>query len=256
MHYYTFYAKDYASKASFLEPMEDLAYRRMLDLYYLNEKPLPSDVEEIAFLIRMRSHCDSIATVLRYFFELTASGYINKKVETVLSEYHEKSSKAKASAEARWAKVKAEKNKNPIKDNSLVGSCGSNANALRIDCESNTNYKPITNNHKQIYIQDKPVKFVFKNELLKVGADEQLVSDWLSVRKVKKSANTKTAFDGFISQLEKSNLDVNTVLKICVDNSWSGFKCSWLANLNMADYVNQQIKTEQQKPIESEWVEF
>lgn len=240
------------SKTAFLEPMEDLAYRRMLDHCYLTEKPLPENIDEIAMLIRMRSHTDSIKVVLHYFFELTEQGYVNDYVARELFAYHSKSLKAKASADARW-----NKERNKIKDiNQDKLQCESNANALREDCESNANQQPITNNDKPIYIQDKPVKFVFKSELLKIGADEQLVSDWLSVRKVKKSANTKTAFDGFISQLEKSNLDVNTVLKICVDNSWSGFKCSWLANVNMADYVNQQIKAEQQKPIESEWVEF
>ena len=112
------------------------------------------------------------------------------------------------------------------------------------------------NTQENTDIEAKPKKFLFKDSLIEIGASEKLVNDWLIVRKLKKSADTETAFEGFISQLEKSNLDVNTVLKICVDNSWSGFKCSWLANVNMADYVNQQIKAEQQKPIESEWVEF
>lgn len=150
MHYYTFYAKDYASKASFLEPMEDLAYRRMLDLYYLTEKPLPESVDEISLLIRMRSHSDCIATVLRYFFELTASGYINKKVETILDDYHQKSVKAKASADARWAKVKAEKNKKPSKIKVVIDECDGDANALRTECEMDANYKPLTINQEPL----------------------------------------------------------------------------------------------------------
>ena len=146
MHYYTFKPKDYMSKTAFLEPMEDLAYRRMLDHCYLTEQPLPNDIEEIAMLIRMRSHCDCIAIVLRRFFELTANGYVNDRVEREISAYHEKSNKAKASANARWGKKSN-------KDNGL----SVDANALRNECESNANHKPITNNHKPITNNHKPI---------------------------------------------------------------------------------------------------
>ncbi len=132
------------SKTGFLEPLEDLAYRRMLDLCYLTEKPLPESIDEIAMLIRMRSHCDSIAVVLRYFFELTADGYINDMAVRVIAEYQGKSSKAKASADARWEKERAKKL------NESKGLCDCDANALRTECEGNANHKPITNNHKPI----------------------------------------------------------------------------------------------------------
>lgn len=57
MHYFTFHPKDYMSKMSFLDPMEDWSYRRMLDYQYLNESPLPNDINDIAMLINMRMHC-------------------------------------------------------------------------------------------------------------------------------------------------------------------------------------------------------
>jgi len=40
MNYYPFHVGDYAAHTAHLEPMEDLAYRRMLDVYYLREEPL------------------------------------------------------------------------------------------------------------------------------------------------------------------------------------------------------------------------
>ena len=73
MHYFTFHPKDYMSKTNFLEPMEDLAYRRMLDYQYLNECPLPKDIDEIAMLINMRTHSESIATVLRLYCVISLS---------------------------------------------------------------------------------------------------------------------------------------------------------------------------------------
>ena len=45
MNYYPFHLGDYAAHTAHLEPMEDLAYRRMLDAYYLREAPLPRAVD-------------------------------------------------------------------------------------------------------------------------------------------------------------------------------------------------------------------
>ena len=138
MHYYKFNIGDYASHTQHLDPIEDIAYRRMLDWLYLNEMPLPKDIDDIARLIRMRSHSDSIAIVLREFFHSHSDGYTHPRVERELSAYQEKSDKAKKSAEARW-KNKAAK----------TGGEG-DANALRTECEGNAKHKPLTNNHKTV----------------------------------------------------------------------------------------------------------
>lgn len=120
MHYYQFNISDYKSHTEHLEPLEDLAYRRMLDWCYLHEKPLPKSKDEIARMIRMRSHSDCIAVVLREFFTKTENGeYIHKRVFLEIEKANAKSSKARESAKARWDKV------------------SSNANALRTDSESN-----------------------------------------------------------------------------------------------------------------------
>lgn len=72
--------------------------------------------------------------------------------------------------------------------------------------------------------------FIFKNALIDAGAKEDLVSDWLKVRKTKKATNTKTAFNGFLKQIEKTSKNINEVLEVCINNSWAGFKSEWLEN--------------------------
>lgn len=168
MHYYSFNPKDYMSKTAFLEPMEDLAYRRMLDHCYLTELPLPEDVGEIAMLIRMRSHTESIKVVLHYFFELTPQGYVCDRIARELAAYHSKSEKAKASADARW-----EKHRNKIKDLPKDNpESKPDANALRDECERNANNKQRTINHEPItsnqYIYTFDLDYVNAN-LLKSG---------------------------------------------------------------------------------------
>ena len=122
MHYYEFNIGDYMRDTAHLDEMEDLAYRRMLDLYYLKESPLPKSIPEIAKLIRMRTHSESIANVLQEYFTLTDAGYVNGKANDTLTKIYDKSEKAKKSAEKRWELQRLK-----------------NANALPSDSERNAN---------------------------------------------------------------------------------------------------------------------
>ena len=70
-------------------------------------------------------------------------------------------------------------------------------------------------------------KFSFFNSLISIGANKELVNDWLVVRKGKKLSNTQTAFNGFVRELEKSGKTINQVLERCVTKSWGGFDSSW-----------------------------
>ena len=63
MNYFPFHVGDYAAHTSHLEPMEDLAYRRILDAYYLREGPLPSEPTEMVGLIRLPSNREEIESV-------------------------------------------------------------------------------------------------------------------------------------------------------------------------------------------------
>ena len=106
--------------------MEDLAYRRLLDWYYLHELPIPLEVTEIARQIRMRSHSDCISIVLQEYFERTTDGWIHHRANKEMAKTGEKSVKASASAKARWKKR--------------------DANALQTQSDSNAthNTRPIT----------------------------------------------------------------------------------------------------------------
>ena len=131
MHYYKFNIGDYKSHTEHLELLEDLAFRRMLDWLYLHEKPLPKNVDEIARMIRMRTHNDCIEYVLQNYFKRIADGWINERVSRELGNYQEKSEKAKKSAEVRWKK-------NNNENNDL-----DDANALQTDSERNAKHKTL-----------------------------------------------------------------------------------------------------------------
>lgn len=247
MHYYTFKPKDYMSKTAFLEPMEDLAYRRMLDHCYLTELPLPADVSEIAMLIRMRSHTDSIKVVLHYFFELTPQGYVNDRIARELSAYHSKSEKAKASAEARWTKER-----NKIKD------VASDANALLNECEGNTNHKPITNNHKPLTNinsadesakNPKPKRITKKqkaiNALVEMGVGEKFAE--AVIEKRKGSEFTELAIEEIKLQAEAVNLNFVQAIEFAAKQEWGSFRADWYQNRMAKQQPITTYQTSQQR---------
>jgi hypothetical protein len=75
-------------------------------------------------------------------------------------------------------------------------------------------------------------KFNFKKSLLDLGINEQIVSDWLKVRSKKNAANTKTAFDGILREINKTRLSANECIKIAVERNWQGFKSEWVSSGN------------------------
>ena len=91
MHFYSFNIGDYMSHTLHLSPMEDLAYRRCLDIYYLHEKPLPEDIGEVARLIRMPKHKPEVTQVLKEFFTHdVGKGWTNPRTDEEIEKYQGK----------------------------------------------------------------------------------------------------------------------------------------------------------------------
>jgi uncharacterized protein YdaU (DUF1376 family) len=105
MHYYQFNIGDYASHTRHLSIIEDIAYRRLLDLYYLHERPLGDCSTNVARLIGMSQYSEEVDTVLIEFFEHIDGGFINSRADKEIAHYHSKIEQAsragKASAERR-----------------------------------------------------------------------------------------------------------------------------------------------------------
>lgn len=96
MNFYSFHPGDYTLRTAHLEPLEDLAYRRLLDLYYVNEQPISGTPAEVARIIRLRSAVAEVESVLREFFTETASGWQHSHCDEVIQQYQ---AKARVAAE-------------------------------------------------------------------------------------------------------------------------------------------------------------
>ena len=198
MHYYQFNIGDYDSHTKHLDLFEDLAYRRLLDLYYLHERPLNASLASVARQINMRDHEDKIKIVLEEFFELTEEGWVNARADKEINHFRSKIEQAsragKASAERRF-------------------------NARSTDVQPNNNQEPITNNQKKTVATK-----VARPELV----SSQVWEDWLSIRRAKKLPLTDTAWTQILAEIEKSGHTVDVVIKECCLRGWAAFKVAWL----------------------------
>lgn len=102
MFSYPFHIRDYLTKTRHLSQTEDLAYRRLLDTYYTEEQPLPSDAQRCARLIAMPDAQDAVALVLQEFFELRDDGWHNDRCDHELDKYHAKAERATKANAKRW----------------------------------------------------------------------------------------------------------------------------------------------------------
>lgn len=79
MNYYKFNFAEYRRMTKDLPDAEDLAFRRMIDLYYLGEAPLPLDHAALEKAVGLDWDC--IEPVLRDYFHPTPEGYVNYRFQ-------------------------------------------------------------------------------------------------------------------------------------------------------------------------------
>ena len=130
MHYYQFHIGDYRAATAHLSNDEDLAYRRLLDMYYDTEEPIPTDTDWVARRLRLDSHV--IVSVLRDMFVLSELGWHHARCDKEISVYKGFSVAGKRGAAKRWGK-------------------GGDSPPMTPPIATN-NQEPITNNQVNTYI--------------------------------------------------------------------------------------------------------
>jgi uncharacterized protein YdaU (DUF1376 family) len=129
LNFYSFHIGDYASKTRHLSWDEDMAYRRLLDMYYGTEKPLPKDRAVIYRLMMARTpeQKEAVDVVLGEFFEETEAGYRNQRCDEEIAAAVVKREKASQSARKRWDNAGAEPSHTDDDANALPSQSAPNA---------------------------------------------------------------------------------------------------------------------------------
>lgn len=98
MNYYPFHPGDYLRDTAHLEPMEDLTYRRLLDMYYLSERPIPLETDLVSRRLRLGS--EWVIKVLSEFFQETEEGWIHGRCDREITVYKARSDRARVNGKA------------------------------------------------------------------------------------------------------------------------------------------------------------
>jgi uncharacterized protein YdaU (DUF1376 family) len=200
MHYYQFNIGDYKSHTNHLDLIEDLAYRRLLDLYYLHERPLNSGIASVARQIGMRDHEEKVKLILEEFFHHTQDGWINTRADREIKHFHSKIEQA-----SRAGKASAQRR----------------INGRSTDVQPNNKQETITNKQN--------IKKTVATKVARPSSvDQQVWEDWLAIRKAKKLPLTETAWEQMLGEIETARLTVDVVIKECCLRGWASFKANWL----------------------------
>lgn len=142
MNFFPFHPGDYMLRTAHLDPIEDLAYRRLIDLYYVNEAPLQGSAEELSRVIRLRKHSEQVAAVLQEFFvESDAQLWSHNHCDEVIDQYRLKARQAAENGKrgGRPKKTQSEPSPNPAITQPVIS-------ANPDETGSEANQEPITNN--------------------------------------------------------------------------------------------------------------
>ena len=199
MHYYNFNIGDYMKHTLHLTPEEDLAYRRILDMYYDTESAIPSNIPLVSRRLRMDSKI--VESVLNEFFDLTEEGYKNYRADGEIADYHKFLEKQKANGRLGG---RPKKGKKPI----------GNPPITQAEPKKSLNNKQQTINNKQINTPE--------------GVSDDLWKDFLVYRKRLKAPVTDRVLLRLIKEADLAKMPLDQVLETIIFKGWRSFEASWI----------------------------
>lgn len=231
MHYYKFNIGDYARSTRHLSNEEDLAYRRLIDMYYENEAPIPLETQWVARRIRVAA--EVVEIVLQDMFERTEDGWKHARCEADIADYHKSAQRNRENGK-RGGRPKSVGNKpteNPV--GSQSDASGNPVVTLT------TNHKPLTTNQDILSNESMPETDVSDTQEERIKADEvfrewNLVADKLGRPKVRDlTPERRQLINSRIKQYDTddfvtvfNNIEMSPFLR--GDAGWKGCTFDWV----------------------------
>jgi uncharacterized protein YdaU (DUF1376 family) len=203
VNYYPHHIGDYLRDTVHLTMVEDSAYRRMLDLYYASEKPLPIDFDYLCKLVRARENPEreAVHLVLHEFFQKCEDGWRNKRADEEIR---------KGRARVKAARVNGKRGGRP----KTQWVSRNNPDGSQPDNPELNSQKPKAKSQNQINKSAVALPEWLPHEAWK---------DWLEVRSKAKAPNTHRALTlalGELSALRDAGNDPKAVLERATVKGW------------------------------------
>lgn len=229
-----------------LSHYEDLAYRRLLDFYFLHEQPIKH--RDAARHIGMKDHEEDVLTVLNEFFISTENGFVNTYADKQIAEFHKHQAVSAFGAFIRDNPyLKEIVSKEDFIFHYLAKSIDVYIGTLRgndvpiiatssvDDAPLTTNQKPLTTNHKE-----KATGVACPPDV-----EQQVWDDWKQLRKAKKAPVTETVVNSARKEASKAGMSFNDFLTVWCARGSQGLQADWLKpeekNLSKTGQMNQRV---------------
>ena len=213
MHYYPHHIGDFIKATARLTDAQTMAYLRLIWMYYDRERPLPDDIQSLAF--QLGTDENTVKLILVSYFKLENGAWNHTRCDAEIEAYRanqEKKSRAgKASAERR-------KNTSSTYDEQVFNSSSTSVQLTK-------NQEPITNN------QEPKEKNKRTSAPVVAKPDEvtdQTWTDFLAHRKLKRATVSDTVLDSIRREAQKAGWSLDAALRECVARNWQGFKAEWV----------------------------
>lgn len=195
MHYYPHHIGDYKAATSHLSNEEDLAYRRLLEMYYDTEQPIPDDFEYLSR--RIKVHAATVTIVLKDFFVFNGVSWSNARCDNEIAKYHKIQQGGKDGAAKRWAKASVSI---PI------------APLYPTQSPPNANQEPRT-----------------KNQVIQPpSVSDEVWNSFVKHRKTKKALVTELVVKQIDLEATKAGWTMEAALTEVVTRGWTSFKSDWV----------------------------
>jgi len=179
--------------------MEDLAYRRLIDQYYLDESPLKGEPSLIARRIGMSDFSSDIQYILETFFEKEGDLWVSKRCDDEIAKYRLKADSARNANRIKSEKLSALKSELKSEPNQLLTK----------------NQEPITKNH---------IKTIQAPE----GVSVEVWNDFVAQRKKARAVVSETVIKSIAKEAQKAGWSLEQALAECAARGWRGFKAEWV----------------------------
>ena len=212
MNFYPFHIGDYAAHTRHLSFMEDLAYRRLIDQYYLDECPLKGDPSFIARRIGMSDFSSDVQYILEMFFEKIDDLWISKRCDDEIAKYRVKADSARNANRIKSEKKSALKSELKSEPNQNVTK----------------NQEPITKNH---------IKTIQAPE----GVSIEIWNDFVAQRKKARAVISENVLKSIAKEAQKAGWTLEQALAECAARGWRGFKAEWVKVTVPAENRNSTV---------------
>jgi uncharacterized protein YdaU (DUF1376 family) len=249
LHYYHHHIGDFLKATSRLTDAQSMAYLRLLWMYYDSEKPLPNDLEVLAF--QVGTDTKTVELILLSFFKPDDTGpemvWMHTRCDKEIREYrkliHKKSTAGKASAERR--------------SNSSSTGVEQVSSTDPADVQLTNNQEPVTSND----IKDKSAR---KRAVDKPEEVTQKTWDaFLLHRKTKRATVTDVVLEKLSSEARKAGISLDEAMREMCARGWVGFNADWMQKSAIEKNIERKeradaamrVITGQQRSITGDYID-